>query len=376
MASPSSQIQLLKTPLHAAHRRVGARMVDFAGWDMPVQYSSGILAEHNAVRTACGLFDLSHMGRVFVSGADALALSQACCTRDLDRIRPGEAAYSVLCADDGGIVDDVIGYKLGHGELLFVFNASNRLTDISLFAEQRDCIGLTADVWDRTLETALIGVQGPLAQTVLQPLCSADLEQLAGYAFDRMGVAGAPAIVSRTGYTGEDGFEIMVEADAADHVWSRLLEAGAMPCGLGARDTLRTEAGFALYGHDIDRTTNPYEARLGWVVNLNKEGFVGRSALARIKETGPSRRLVGLNVESGGVPRQGLSIMSDGIVVGTVTSGTFSPTLKRNIAIGYVPVSLAQAGRSLAIELRGKALAAEVVAMPFVPHRSRPRAKM
>ena len=378
MASPSSQTQLLKTPLNAAHRRIGARMVDFAGWDMPVQYSSGILAEHNAVRTACGLFDLSHMGRVFVRGADALLLSQACCTRDLDRIRPGEATYSVLCAEDGGIIDDVIGYKLGHGELLFVFNASNRLTDISFFAEQRDCIGLTADLWDRTLETALIGVQGPMAQAVLQPLCTADLENLAGYAFDRMDVAGTAANVSRTGYTGEDGFEIMVEADAAEHVWSKLIDAGATPCGLGSRDTLRTEAGFALYGHEIDRTTNPYEARLGWVVNLNKEGFVGRNALARIKETGPTRRLVGLHVASGGVPRQGMPIISDGAVVGGVTSGTFSPTLKRNIAMGYITVAQAQPGQGViqAIELRGRRLAAEVVPLPFVPHRSRPRAKM
>ena len=376
MVSPSSQTQLLKTPLNESHRRLGARMVDFAGWDMPVQYTSGILAEHHAVRTACGLFDLSHMGRVFVRGSDALRLAQECCTRDLSRIPRGEAGYMVLCDTEGGILDDVIAYVLNEREILFVFNASNRESDVQFFAEQRDCMAADAEIDDRTLATALIGVQGPNAQAVLQPLCSADLDPLTGYTFDRADVAGAAAIVSRTGYTGEDGFEIMVEADAAQRVWSKLMEAGPVPCGLGARDTLRTEAGFALYGHDIDRTTNPYEARLGWVVNLDKDGFVGRESLARIKEAGPTRRLVGLQPESGGVPRQGLPIVRDGVAVGIITSGTFSPSLKRNIAMGYVPIALSKPGQELAIELRGKAVAAKVAALPFVPHRSRPRAKM
>src|SRR5258708_35720609 len=208
MVSPSSQqTALLHTPLHALHRRLSARMVDFAGWDMPVQYPTGILAEHQAVRLACGLFDLSHMGRVYVRGDGALALAQECCTRDLSRIRPGEAAYSVLCLPDGGILDDVIGYILGELELLFVFNASNRLADLEFFAEQRDRLGLPVSLEDRTLETALIGVQGPRAQAVLQQVCSVDLEPLPGYAFTWAAVAGSHALVSRTGYTGEDGFE-------------------------------------------------------------------------------------------------------------------------------------------------------------------------
>ena len=307
MASPSSpQAALLATPLNALHRHLGARMVDFAGWDMPVQYPSGILVEHQAVRTACGLFDLSHMGRVFLRGPDALALAQACCTRDLARIRPGEAAYSVLCAPDGGIVDDVIGYILGEGEILFVFNASNRLADIAFFMEQRDRLKLSVSLEDRTLDTALIGVQGPNAQTVLQTLCADDLASMSGYAFVETEVQGSRALVSRTGYTGEDGFEVMVEAADAEHVWGAL---GASPCGLGARDTLRTEAGFALYGHDIDRSTNPYEARLGWVVSSGKASFVGRAALAQIKAAGPSRRLVGLRVAPGGVPRPEFPIL-------------------------------------------------------------------
>ncbi len=374
MALPSSpETALLATPLNALHRRLGARMVDFAGWDMPVQYSTGILAEHQAVRTGCGLFDLSHMGRVFLRGPDALALAQECCTRDLARIRPGEAAYSVLCAPDGGIIDDVIGYILGEAEILFVFNASNRLADIEFFTEQRDRLKLAVDLEDRTLETALIGVQGPNAQATLQRLCSADLEPLPGYAFLWADVASRRALVSRTGYTGEDGFEIMVEAADAEYAWDAL---GASPCGLGARDTLRTEAGFALYGHDIDRSTNPYEARLGWVVSLGKPSFVGREALAQIKAVGPARRLIGLRVAPGGVPRPDFPILNDGEPVGRVTSGTFSPTLKQNIAMGYVPLVLSDVGRQLAVEMRGKPAAAEVVALPFVPHQSRPRAKM
>src|SRR5919199_1121301 len=375
MASPSSPAGLLRTPLHGVHLRLGARMVDFAGWDMPVQYPTGILAEHQAVRTACGLFDLSHMGRVYLRGPDALALAQQCCTRDLARIRPGEAAYSVLCQPDGGILDDVIAYVLGDQHILFVFNASNRESDVAFFAQQRDRLGLTVELQDRTLQTALIGIQGPRAQTVLQSACSVDLEPLPGYAFVQAEVAGASALVSRTGYTGEDGFEVLLDADAAPHVWDILVDQ-ACPCGLGARDTLRTEAGFALYGHDLDRTTNPFEARLGWVVNLAKPAFVGRDALARLKADGPARRLVGLHVAAGGVPRQGFGILAGGERIGVVTSGTFSPTLRRNIAMGYVPVALGQPGQALQVETRGKAIDAEVVPLPFVPHRSRPRAKM
>jgi len=366
---------LLKTPLNAAHRRLNARMVDFAGWEMPVQYPTGILAEHAAVRDGCGIFDLSHMGRVSVRGPGALALAQACCTRDLSRITPGEAAYSLLCQEDGGIVDDVIGYNLGPTELLFVFNASNRVADTEFFAQQRDHLGLDADLEDRTPETALIGVQGPSAQALLQPLSSVELEPLHGYASTQGTVCGAPALIARTGYTGEDGFEIMVDGPAAENVWSALAQ-DATPCGLGARDTLRTEAGFALYGHEIDRSTKPYEARLGWVVSLSKPSFVGRDALARLKTEGLQRRLVGLLVAAGGVPRAGSTILDRDTPVGQVTSGTFSPTLRRNIALGYVPPRSSEPGQHLAIDVRGKPTDAEVVTLPFVPHRSRPRAKM
>jgi aminomethyltransferase len=351
-------------------------MVDFAGWDMPVQYPTGILAEHQAVRSACGIFDLSHMGRVFVRGADALALAQECATRDLSRIPSGEAAYGLLCADNGGIVDDVIAYKLGDAEVLFVFNASNRLVDIGHFENARDRLGLVTELEDRTLQTALIGIQGPTARDVLQPLTREfDLDSLAGYAFVQADVCGARALISRTGYTGEDGFEVMVQADDAERVWAAVAEK-ATPCGLGARDTLRTEAGFALYGHEIDRSTNPFEARLAWVVNLDKPSFVGRDSLSRLKSQGPARRLVGLRVAPGGVPRPGLPIKDGGQTLGSVTSGTFSPTLKQNIAMGYVPAGFSQPGTRLAVDVRGKPAQAEVVSLPFVAHRSRPRAKM
>ena len=365
-----STAALLRIPLYDAHRKLNARMVDFAGWEMPVQYPSGIIAEHLGVRSSCGLFDLSHMGRVYLRGKDALALAQRCTTRDLARIAPGQAAYALVCREDGGILDDVIAYLLGPEEVLFVFNASNRESDTAWFKQHSG--GLDVQVEDQTFQTALIGVQGPNAQNVLQPLCQADLEPLPGYSFLAAQVGGYAALVSRTGYTGEDGFEVMVDAEHAEQVWAGLIEK-AQPAGLGARDTLRTEAGMALYGHEIDTSTNPYEARLGWVVNLNKPEFIGREALAKLKEQGPSRRLVGLLVEAGGVPRPGFPILSEDQRVGTLTSGTYSPSLKRNIALGYAPVDVSH---KLAIEMRGKAVPAEVTRLPFVPHRTRPRATM
>ena len=350
-------------------------MVDFAGWDMPVQYPTGILAEHQAVRERCGLFDLSHMGRVHLRGADVLELAQACCTRDLSKISSGVAAYSLLCNDAGGILDDVIAYVMHDREIVFVFNASNRVSDTEWFMQQRDRLGLDVEVVDLTFETALIGLQGPGGQAALQRHCSIDLEPLAGYTFARADVAGVRAMVARTGYTGEDGFELVVQADAAEHVWDTLCQ-DSVACGLGARDTLRTEAGFALYGHEISVDTNPYEAKLGWVVSLAKPEFVGRAALEHIKSEGVSRRLVGLWVAPGGVPRPGIAILDDDRPVGSVTSGTFSPTLKRNIAMGYVPAELSGVGQQLAVDVRGKQVHAVLEKMPFVPHRSRPRATM
>jgi aminomethyltransferase len=364
---------LLRTPLHGSHRRLNARMVDFAGWDMPVQYPSGILAEHQAVRSASGAFDLSHMGRVFVRGVDALALVQACCTRDLGKLADGQAAYALLCLPNGGVLDDVIVYRLEPREILLVVNAWNREADVAWLSDQNRDLHLAADVDDHTLETALIGVQGPNSERTLQSHAAVDLEPLPGYAFVVSHVAGRSALVARTGYTGEDGFEVLVQASDAAHVWDTLLASDAVACGLGARDTLRTEAGMPLYGHELDETTNPYEARLGWAVELDKGQFVGRSALASIKSHGPSRRLVGLVFEPAGVPRSGAPLGEADRVVGVLTSGTFSPTLKRPIGLGYVPIALSRPGQRLEVEVRGKAIQAEVVRLPFVPHHSHSR---
>ena len=376
MTATNPAAALLRTPLHASHLRANARMVDFAGWDMPVQYNpTGIIAEHQAVREACGIFDLSHMGRVFVRGRDAFALAQRCVTRDLARVGPGDAAYALLCREDGGILDDVIGYVVGPEELLFVFNASNRLRDVARFEEIAARDGLQATLDDQTLATALIGVQGPRAQVVLQPHCAAGLDPLPGYTFVQTRVLGQPALVARTGYTGEDGFEVMVDGAVAPELWDALAAtAGVMLCGLGARDTLRTEAAMPLYGHEIDESTNPYEAGLGWAVSLAKEAFAGRDALAAVKAAGPARKLVALLVGAGGVPRPEFPVLHEGRPVGHLTSGTHSPTLKRGIALGYVPAALAAPGTQVAVESRGKPIPAEIVAPPFVPHRSRPRA--
>jgi aminomethyltransferase len=364
----------LRTPLYDTHRRLGGRLVDFAGWEMPVQYPSGIIAEHLAVRSTCGVFDLSHMGRLFLRGADALTLAQLCVTRNLSRLANGEAAYTVLCLPDGGILDDVIVYLLGLDELLFVVNASNRETDLNWLLEHRDRRGLHVTLNDQTLDTALIGIQGPTAQALLQPHCPADLDKLPGYSFLAADVVGRPALVARTGYTGEDGFEVMVEAEHAERVWNALLEAGAQPAGLGARDTLRTEAAMALYGNELDTRTNPYEARLGWVVSLSKPDFIGREALTELKARGPARRLVGLTVAAGGVPRHGFAVLDDGQRIGHVTSGTFAPSLRRNVALAYVPTERANVGQAVGVEMRGKAVAAEVATLPFVPNHTRPRA--
>jgi aminomethyltransferase len=364
---------VLKTALNQAHRRLGARMVDFAGWDMPVQYPTGIVLEHTAVRTGCGLFDLSHMGRVYIRGLDAIRLAQRCLTRDLSRLRFGQAAYGLLCNADGGILDDVIAYLLSGTELLFVFNASNRLKDVAWFESQRDAASLQAEIVDRTLETALIGLQGPKAQLLLQPHCPTDLEAMAGYTVISTTVLGRRAIVARTGYTGEDGFELYLEAADAEPVWDLFADEGVVACGLGARDTLRTEAGMALYGHELDESTNPYEAGLAWTVSLTKESFTGREALARIKAEEPARKLVGFLVEEGGVPRPGFPLMIADRQVGQLTSGTFSPTLKRSIALGYVISAAAELGTRADVEIRGRRVAATVVSLPFVPHHTRPR---
>jgi aminomethyltransferase len=358
-----------RTPLYAAHRRRGGRMVEFAGWELPVCYT-GILEEHRAVRERAGLFDVSHMGQIEVRGDRALAACQRLVTNDAARLSPGAAQYTVMCADDGGIVDDVIYACLAPGRYLFCVNASNREKD---FAWMRERAG-EADVADRSEDFALLALQGPRAAEILQPLAVFDLRSLAAFGVVQSEVAGEPSLVSRTGYTGEDGFEIYLAPASAERVWERLLEVGAsgglVPAGLGARDTLRLEKGLMLYGNDIDESTTPLEAGLAWVVKLDKGEFVGREALAREKAKGTSRRLVGLRMNDGPPPRHGYPVWREGRRVGTVTSGAKSPTLGRGIALAMLERASCEPGSRLAVEIRSRQHPAEVVPLPFVPRKT------
>jgi len=350
-------------------------MVDFGGWDMPIQYR-GIRAEHLAVRSGVGVFDLSHMGRLYVRGADALRLVQWLTTNDVSRLAPGRAQYSLFCAEDGRILDDVIVYNLDP-EILIVVNASNRLKLLAWIEQQRSVglAGLDVQIHDATLETAMIGFQGPESARLLQEIAGAPLDDLRYYAAVSTTVSGRTALIGRTGYTGEDGFEVIVSAADGSWLWDLLLEerGGVQPlaCGLGARDTLRLEMGMALYGHEIDETRNPYEAGLGRVVRLQKGEFSGRPALTEISERGLERKLVGFELTAGGVPRQGYPIVAGGEHVGEVTSGNVSPSLNKPIGMAYVPVASAEIGSEIGVEIRGRQIGARVVPLPFYEHRTR-----
>lgn len=340
-------------------------MVEFGGWEMPVQYS-GILDEHRAVRSRAGLFDVSHMGEVEISGPGALAACQRLLTNDLSKIGVGKAQYSVMCLPSGGIVDDVITYCLSPDRYLFCVNASNREKDFVWMRDQ--CPGVP--VIDRSEEFAQLALQGPAAVEILCSVASPDLRGLPSFGFTQARVAGVDALVSRTGYTGEDGFELYVAPDRAERLWNTLLAEGGtrhglVPAGLGARDTLRLEAGLMLYGNDIDAETTPLEAGLEWVVKLGKSDFIGRDSLARKKESSLTRRLVGLEMEDGSVPRHGYPVHGEGRVLGSVTSGTKSPTLGRGIALAYVETGVAVSGKRVEVEIRGRRHPAKVVRFPF-----------
>lgn len=345
-------------------------MVDFAGWNMPVQYPSGILAEHRAVRTTVGIFDLSHMGRFYLRGPDRQRAADYCVTRDLSGLAARQAAYALLCDENGAILDDVIVYLL-QDEVLIVVNASNREKDAAWIQRQIEVQRFDATLDDRTFQTALVGVQGPAAVSTLQALTPLPLDAMAGYSHAKAAVAGEPALVARTGYTGEDGFEVLVPTTAAESLWQTLLDAGALPCGLGARDTLRLEAGFPLYGHEILPGTNPYEADLGWTINLKKERFASRAALQRRAAEPRASKRVGLLLGAGPVPRAEMDVSRNGSVVGAVTSGTFSPSLEQNVAMAYVPADV-QKGDVLHIQIRQRDCPAEATRLPLVPHRSVP----
>jgi aminomethyltransferase len=358
---------LHETPLHDRHAALGARMIDFAGWLMPVQYA-GILEEHRAVRDRAGLFDLSHMGELFLEGPEAgTALAGALITNP-PALGEGRAQYSMIVAADGGIIDDLIVYRLAADRFLVVANASNARTVSDALAER--ITGFKAVLDDRSLAMALVAIQGPRSVEIMRPLTDVDLATLRYYAIAEGMVAGIPGLVARTGYTGEDGFEVFVDNGRAVELWDALMAAGSAsglaPIGLGARDTLRLEAGMPLYGNELDRTTNPYEANLGRVVKLDKPGdFVGRAALEKAAREGVARRLVGLVMRDRGIARHGYPVFSGDRPTGIVTSGTQSPSLGEAIAMAYVATSDAEPGTMVAVEIRGQRVPAEVVALPF-----------
>lgn len=359
---------LRRTPLYAEHVRLGARLVPFAGFEMPVQYS-GITAEHTAVRTRAGLFDVSHMGELWLEGAGAADAADGLVTNYVARQEDGRAVYTCCCNERGTILDDLIVYRFSRERVLVVCNASNHNKIAAHFAERAK--GKTG-YRDATDETSLLALQGPKALSILQkagvgiPDAAASLPS---FRIRETEVAGRKAIVARTGYTGEDGVEIFCANDDAPHVWNALLAAGApdgvLPVGLGARDTLRLEARLALYGNDIDETTNPIEAGLGWVVKLDKD-FVGRAAIAKIKAEGPSRTLAGFEMLGRGVARHGYPLKNTaGDTIGICTSGGPSPTLGKSIGLGYVPVGTAKVGTGIVVDCRGRDTEARIVPTPF-----------
>ncbi len=361
------ETHLKRTPLYECHVEANARIVPFAGFEMPVQYT-GVLEEHRAVRTAVGLFDVSHMGEIEVTGRRALDFVQYVTCNDAAKLTLGRAQYSGLMTPRGTFVDDLLVHKMADERYFLVVNAANKDKDYAYLCAQAAGFD-DVEVTDRSDEYAQIAVQGPKALATLQKLTATPLAEIKYYRFVEGAVDGAPAIIARTGYTGEDGFEVYVAPADAPRLWRALLaagrESGIVPAGLGARDTLRFEACMPLYGNDIDDTTTPFEAGLGWIVKLDKGGFLGREALLRQHGDGVRRSLVGFEMTGRGIARHGYPILAGGRAVGQVTSGTHAPTLGRALGMGYVPVENAAAGSPLEVEIREQRIAARVVEMPF-----------
>lgn len=365
-------MELLRTPLYEEHKRLGARLVEFGGWDMPVQYS-GILAEHRAVRSGAGVFDISHMGEFRIEGKDALAFLQRLFTNNAALLQVGDAQYSLLCRPDGTIIDDTFIYHLPesteqHPVYMVIVNASNITKDFDWLQSH---LPQDADVQltDISNDTGLLALQGPAAESLLQPLVDTNLAEMRRNTCRYVNLKDSSVLLARTGYTGEDGFEIAADAADVVQVWQTLLSNGQngypLPCGLGARDTLRLEARYALYGHEIDDTTNPIEAGLGWAVKLDKGDFIGREAIAAVKEHGAERKLIGFTMLERGIARAGYPIIQNGERVGYVTSGSPSPTLNRNIGTGYVPTGTSKPGTEIEILVRDQPVRARIVKTPF-----------
>jgi glycine cleavage system T protein (aminomethyltransferase) len=359
---------LKKTPLHARHRSLGARMVEFGGWDMPVEYS-GIVDEHMAVRTRAGLFDVSHMGEIEIAGADALRAVQHITSNDAGRLAVNQIQYSALTTPQGTFVDDVLTYKVADDHFMLVVNASNIVKDFHWITEHVKEAGGDAAAVNTSSRYALVALQGPAARDTLQTLTGVDLSSIKYYWFATGEVAGVRVTISRTGYTGEDGFEVFVPPNAAERVWDAILQAGkgagVVPAGLGARDTLRLEASMRLYGNDMDETTTVVEADLGWIVGWKKDEFLGHDVLKQQKAGGASKKLVGFEMLDRAIARHGYDAYVNGEKAGVVTSGTQTPFLKKAIGMAYLPVDRTQPGTEFEIEIRGRRVRAAVVPMPF-----------
>lgn len=356
----------LETALHTWHSSNGARMVDFGGWDMPVQYSN-IVDEHFAVRNDSGIFDIGHMGRIKIFGPDSTSFLQMICTNNCANLKSGQVRYNLVCNEKGTILDDILVYHHG-SDFLLVVNASNREKIISwLISNVRS---LDVQIEDQTLSTSMIAVQGPNAISLANQLISNDPSKLGYYfSFDSK-TMNVPSLISRTGYTGEDGIEIILPKGEEIKVWEKLVEMGCKPCGLGCRDTLRLEAAMPLYGHEIDENTNPLEAGLGWAVKLDKGEFIGRDALIKEKNLPSGRVRVGLELPGKRIPRELYPVTKNSTALGKVTSGTFSPTLNKPIAMAYVPANLSAVGTDLDIDIRGKFEPCNVVSLPFYKRKT------
>ncbi|HKP46629.1 MAG TPA: glycine cleavage system aminomethyltransferase GcvT [Pyrinomonadaceae bacterium] len=362
--------ELKRTPLNAVHRSMGGRMVDFGGWDMPVQYPAGTVEEHLRTRRAAGLFDVSHMGEIEVRGADAIAFVNQITSNDVSKLVDGQAQYSALTTPQGTVIDDLLVYRFAADRLLLVVNAGTTEKDWAWIKSHQE--GHDVELKNLSADYCQLALQGPKALEILQTLTDLPLGEVKYYHFSEGAVDNVPAIISRTGYTGEDGFEVYAAAGKGPQLWQKMLDAGGygnddgvLPCGLAARNTLRLEAGMALYGHEIDETINLLEANLGWICKLNKGDFIGREALAAQKEEGVRRRLIGFEVTERGIARDEQEVLINGERKGKVTSGSPAPFLKKNIGMAYVPIEFANEGQALQIDVRGKLVGAEVVKTPF-----------
>lgn len=360
-------INLKKTPLNEVHRNLGGKMVDFGGWDMPVQYTAGVIAEHLATREKAGLFDVSHMGEIWVEGTDAIKFVNKLTTNDVTKLVDGQAHYSALTNENGGVVDDLLVYRFAENKLLLVVNAATTDKDWAWVTSNHQ--GEDVALRNASAEYCQIAIQGPKALEIAQKFTDVNLAEIKYYHFTEGKFDGVEAIISRTGYTGEDGFEIYAAADKAVQIWNNLLKAGEeygiLPCGLAARNTLRLEAAMSLYGHELSDEISPLEAGLGWICKINKGEFIGREPLAKLKEEGLKRKLVGFEMIDKGIARDEMDVYVGDEKVGVVTSGSPAPYLKKNIGLAFLPIEFAKIGQEIKIDVRGKHLSAVVVPTPF-----------